>query len=93
MTMQRSPGPWMLSSGDSIEDEYRIVDSDGRGVATTLARDSEAEELANAQLIAAAPELYNALLVLTDTAKSTLSSGNLDIRDAEQAIRNAKGEA
>src|SRR4051812_37585185 len=62
-----TPGPWLAEADDSS-----VFDSEGREVADCLTFPFAGEEAeANARLIAAAPELYEALkalIVLSDSA-------------------------
>lgn len=66
MTNSKStPGPWRV---DSSYYEYREIDSDSRlGIARVLPFGNDSgESAANARLIAAAPDLLNALRGLCD---------------------------
>ncbi len=67
MTTKYTPGPWHVESPAlSIADSQRIE------VATVRTYGDDAEALANARLIAAAPELLEALIILhkiMDTAR------------------------
>lgn len=61
MEFEGTPGPWHVSN----EGRLLIRDDDWLGiVADTLGYNSEEEEVANARLIAAAPELLDQLIRL-----------------------------
>ena len=85
---KHTPGPWEVTgSGD-------IVTSNGIVIAWTNVLGGMEEE-ANARLIAAAPDLFDALLTLTTVVRErvTLDATSPEIRAAESAIAKATGEA
>jgi hypothetical protein len=87
MSTQHTPGPWKfgsISNGDFYK--RNIAGADGYHVALTSSRD-DAEVDANARLIAAAPELLEALQAIIDTGLSTSKIGAAKI-----AIAKATGE-
>ena len=66
---QFTPGPWSVRDMPWATGTKHYIDAGGGVVATTLSRQSvnpadKAQVLANARLIAAAPELYEALIGL-----------------------------
>ena len=63
-TAKHTPGPWMatLCHGN---DSALIKDAVGHAVAETAYQETTAQENANARLIAAAPELLEAVTMLT----------------------------
>lgn len=86
---KHTPGPW------GIDDYNRVVAEDGNpivvnGLAIPLVNTPESK--ANARLIAAAPELLEALML----ADAALSGANMNMnvvqRKVQGAIAKAKGE-
>ena len=60
--MSFTPGPWSLSERDPQLDEFYVFNEDSTAcVATVVSREDPDEHEANARLIAAAPELFDAL--------------------------------
>ena len=109
--MGHTKGPWTVIDGfdengegvfpsvliHGTEEQYR--DTLGRnGIVINCSHDQEAKSLnANAKLIAAAPELLEALESMLIQVEDDLSSGFVDvyfanerIKKAKQAINNAK---
>lgn len=89
--MTHTPGPWRCEplryrGGEHIEPPYIR----GRYDIFPIPDDNEAE--ANARLIAAAPELLEALKALTDKAESVLGDHKMVIIDARAAIDAATKE-
>jgi hypothetical protein len=83
MSTQHTPGPWASNSADSFElgvygSGYRIAKMTGGEIN---------RDVANARLIAAAPELLEALQAIIDTGLSTSK-----ITAAKKAIAKATGE-
>jgi hypothetical protein len=63
MGQQYTPGPWTTTQAGN---DYEEITADGgRVIATTSTDDDKGEQKANARLIAAAPELVEALLGLS----------------------------
>jgi hypothetical protein len=95
-TAQHTPGPWSFEELNGI---LEIIDETGLGtIAQLLTIESgiSEEDIANARLISAAPDMLSAL----ETIASRMSE-NADGRElygdwiaiAEEAINKAKGEA
>jgi hypothetical protein len=92
---KHTPGPWHVGGGD-------IRDAKSYAVALIDPRDKLGERDANARLIAAAPEMYEALQAWMDHRSarmssddySTIPAGRMDeiIRAAESALAKATGE-
>lgn len=91
--VQHTPGPWEFSRED-VENKpnYHFIIEDTKGervIATVHGNDGEA----NARLIAAAPELLEALKALTEhlTDKGGYSTHGSSFGVAKQAIAKAEG--
>lgn len=91
---KHTPGPWTVKGG--ANDANVFYDAEGRAVGTAYFRENEAEMHANRALLAAAPDLLAALiLVYNALATSVERPGDIEIAalDAgEAAIRKAGGE-
>jgi len=92
-TTKHTPGPWSASPSPTSDGLYHVYKADGNFL--TL---EDAEHEANARLIAAAPDLLEALESLYHTANS-IGEDTCDpvafagaLEDARAAIRKAKGE-
>ena len=105
MGIKHTPAPWRVSSESPriIKKDYRAIGSDaGFLIASTMGHDnsgfyaSEQEADANARLIAAAPELLEALEMCTKAMASVLPDFNpcdqAAYDKARAAIAKAKGE-
>lgn len=105
MGIKHTPAPWRVSSESPriIQKDYRAIGSDaGFLIASTMGHDnsgfyaSEQEADANARLIAAAPELLEALEACTKAMASVLPDFNpydqAAYDKARAAIAKAKGE-
>ena len=99
---KHTPGPWrILDPSSPVPHEHvRVVVGKGRTARDTVASAAayrRAEECeANARLIAAAPDLLEALRVITSHAQETYphfesERGQRDIAAALEAIRKATG--
>lgn len=92
---KHTPGPWEawpMEDGCSVA--YRINDARGYEIGVTSGRDGEGEEVANARLIAAAPELLEALTRLRRVAGVELGATRPDVLEqAEAAIAKAEGRS
>ena len=91
---KHTPGPWKLA--ESTRSVFNIEDSDGIGVTECWLRQSEDETTANANLIAAAPDLL-AFVEEIVTAGGRYSyhsylNETLIIADAYKLLRKARGE-
>ena len=92
-TQQHTAGPWKVVEATVQSEEYVICDCDGFG-------DGAAPQIeANARLVAAAPDLLDALeeLVERDRAEAAEAGFTDDemtwLEDARRAIAKAKGGA
>ena len=102
-----TPGPWRTIDGDSV---VNVVGPEGQPIAATTSKAyyerHDAEDKANARLISAAPELYEALSAvvvgepgmenalwgdLPDEAAGTITIRLRDIRKARAALAKATG--
>ena len=98
--MSHTPGPWFVSmEPDQDEDGWMgvgVYDCDG-GVYAVV--DDEPETIArpfceaNARLIAAAPEMLEALERLVEAAGPQMAEPDLALEFARTVIRKARGEA
>lgn len=87
-------GPWEVTeSGNDIE----VMQEDGKSVATII---SEPEQMANAHLIAAAPELLEAAKMALSTLKRVqeeedghLAMPWVEVQKLESSIDKAQGRA
>ena len=73
MTAQHTPGPWHVNTSGVIVDVRHVVDGRERIVARISTRDTmekSADEVADAQLIAEAPELLTLLQEIVDRGLS-----------------------
>jgi hypothetical protein len=62
---KHTPGPWKVVKPFDDYDEWRVAIDDGDpGVAVVAVMDGQPEDAANAQLMAAAPEMYEALVAI-----------------------------
>lgn len=98
---KHTPGPWKVSAPGSFSSGINVHAGEAnKGTATYIAlagergTECEAESLANARLIAAAPMLLEALVVLVDHAQEThphfeSPRGQADIAAALAAIARA----
>lgn len=85
---KHTPAPWYVK----IAGKNWFVESEGRQI--TCADEIDREDTANANLIAAAPELLEALENIIDDQYGTLAEimEPWKIEDAKQAIKKARGE-
>ena len=94
-TMTHTPGPWHVN--DNEPEDIRIEDDDELIVAATwafVAPGRDGQEIANARLIAAAPELLAALKGLTRALDGVQPSGPVYLSITEiDAIRAAISKA
>lgn len=90
MTTNHTPGPWAVDNLTVRWGGYFVADCDGKG---DIARQGECQ--ANARLIAAAPDLLDALVALSG-ALQTYVNGTEDwpeLMQARAAIAKAGGAA
>jgi hypothetical protein len=98
MNATHTPGPWTISERDPQRDQFYVFGTDFTGqdypVATVTSCDDPDQHDANARLIAAAPELLDALknlraMVIGEHGASAYSNVNGERADA--VIRKAEG--
>ena len=93
MTEQKhTPGPWNFQPCDEYADSFEVLCEEDYYVATThdgVRGDSNAD--ANARLIAAAPDLLEALIELADTGAEAWGEDRPCVRWAYAAIAKATG--
>ena len=91
MDRKWTPGPWTISTENDvctqIDGEYHAVCTD------QFCYSSDDEKKANAHLIAAAPDLYEALQVMVDYCNAECGSKIYPGHQANQALAKARGEA
>jgi hypothetical protein len=86
-TVTHTPGPWHVAGGT----DERFVDSGTNGTVAKIA--IKPEMSANARLIAAAPQLLEALETLLDISPFARDATGADMHERARAvIRSAKGE-
>lgn len=96
MTTTHTPSPWMFSF-ESIDPEWAVLTTCGGAVIANVNADKK--QLANARLIAAAPDLLEALTDLFDAGMESvlMGDGKHDqieaIKKAIAAIAKATGES
>lgn len=95
MNTQHTPGPWHRTNGYAFI--HNALGGEVAKITSSIDSDAQMEEHeANARLIAAAPELLDALKRMTEAAKDILgepstSEGYFDITEAEKLIAKAEG--
>ena len=88
--MSYTPGPWKV--------DRPYIRGAGRAIASLESGRNEGEDAANARLIAAAPELFEALrdiyaaLVIEEISAETRTRARLRARDALALVRVDEGE-
>lgn len=87
--MRHSPGPWH-HDGQHVRSGTKVVAQVHRWRVDISDRDAGLMMEANANLISAAPDLYDALLSLR--AASSLAAKRLAARWADEALAKAQGE-
>jgi hypothetical protein len=83
-----TPGPWMVETGDDgvLSSVFRYEDVEYTGIAYLTLDNHEA----NARLIAAAPDLYEALDAIIDGISWSMSDNKFGA--AKSALAKARGE-
>lgn len=89
MEFKGTPGPWYASNEGRLlvrDEEWQCVIADGIGYY------GEDEELANARLIAAAPEMLDALIKIVEMNQQYAIDKYGDVRKAEEmaCVRTAR---
>ena len=96
-----TPGPWRWSDehqARDLSDTWSLIGSDGYGILSCDGKCNSPNELnrADASLIAAAPELLEALeelsLLMDDVRNGEYTPDHLTTQPARAAIAKAKGE-
>ena len=87
--MDYTKGRWEVETGALTKLTYIIAN--GFHIATVLPVESEEEEEANAHLIAAAPDLYEALRSLASVCRD-ISYTHSELIRARQALAKAEAE-
>ena len=88
---KHTPGPWRLGIRQPTSDKF-IYGQNGEEIADCdMINNFPENNLANARLIAAAPDLLNAVEHLLLIAMETASEDNIVIIAAEHAIAKAYG--
>ena len=98
MKTKHTPGPWHV--GSTIALRHRVIDGNANEVAT-MKGEFELEKQANARLIAAAPEMLEALcsiyymanLQLVLESKYSKPTVAIIMSQLESAIAKARGES
>lgn len=98
--MTHTPGPWHITEGHEHSEDcpLNVWSPDGRIVAAIVGQgeylldDPTDEGRANAHLIAAAPDLYDALRVLVRELKLGRTPLAADIQAAVNALSKGDGE-
>ena len=85
---RHTPGPWGLRRSET--GPWAVFDANGNWAAVTTKKQWPAEDLANARLIAAAPDLLEALIALTSPICSEVEDAEAHAL-ARAAIAKATG--
>ena len=90
---EHTPGPWVITIGTgTLNESIRGPNDEGIAQTGCWHREHRPEAIANAQLIASAPDLLEALeAVVNDNHPATRMRPSL-IHKAHAAIEKAKGE-
>ncbi|MBX3047003.1 MAG: hypothetical protein KF698_08415 [Anaerolineales bacterium] len=84
-----SPGPWHINTASGVQ----IFPATGASVCELNILEAKEENLANAALIAAAPELYAALDALVNPEEGISVKGvNQRFEEAKAILAKARGE-
>lgn len=92
--LKATPGPWYSAKGKG--DSRRFIMRDGKRLATTHLCRGQFSAKANAHLIAAAPEMYEALMALQDDGDwrdGLWVPSKESVDKADAALKKARGEA
>ena len=92
MGTKHTPGKWNIVESNKIDEEAHIQ-TDLKSICRMWIQ-MDSQDMANARLIAAAPELLEALKALVADLKPYMGQGRMDdkIRNAIAAIAKAMGE-
>ena len=83
-------GPWGCKRSET--GPWAIFGADGSWIATTCKKQWKDEDIANARLIAAAPELLDALVAIVNAWEHGAEFGSNEIGNARKAIAKAEGK-
>jgi hypothetical protein len=90
MSTQHTPGPWSVVE-DRVPSSLEIF-ADKSAICECWRRADVATEMANARLIAAAPELLDALNAMIDEFEGCYADADPTLINAKAAIAKATGE-
>ena len=92
MGTKHTPGKWNIVESNKIDEEAHIQ-TDLKSICRMWIQ-MDSQDMANARLIAAAPDLLEALKALVADLKPYMGQGRMDdkIRNAIAAIAKATGE-
>ena len=92
METKHTPGKWNIVESNKIDEEAHIQ-TDLKSICRMWIQ-MDSQDMANARLIAAAPDLLEALKALVADLKPYMGQGRMDdkIRNAIAAIAKAMGE-
>lgn len=93
-----TPGPWRVNYSDIQAKDYDSSEFNltvARINAFSASREEQLEEIANAALIAAAPEMYEALENILAYLNQDPTAGDVTyaVSKVEQALAKARGES
>lgn len=93
MEFKHSPAPWDNVNSNDLSKPHGIISANGTPVCATFVKTVGREQAdANSYLIAAAPELLEALIELTESAKEAID-GLGDLADAIDTAKAAIAKA
>lgn len=87
-----TPGPWEICWGQEARIGIDNADGGPRVAEVLSTVEQRGRHTANAYLIAAAPDLFEALEALVGFARSNAAPGQAYVDDAEAALAKARGE-
>ena len=91
---EHTKGPWTATKHDQHWVRVNVtIKAGGNMWVAFMPNEDKDERMANARLMAAAPDLLDALTDLLHQAKFSKDEGGWDFEQAEVAIAKAKGEA
>lgn len=94
MSTQHTPGPWFVAKADEpMESDGLIVESPNGYEIRPDGHQRLGDELADLSLIAAAPDLLEALTLLIAGIESSVSNTYIPLVKARAAIAKAEGGA
>ena len=88
--MKHTPGPWEVTNVYPKREPYYIAEGKGNAIACTMG--GSRQDQANANLIAAAPELLEALRLAEATLAANLSQSDA-LPEIRAALAKAEGKA